>query len=68
MPIHQEAIIDAAPERIYAVLTDGAKLWRNVSPRVLSACTWGMNATRSRDRSSVSTNTMFGRRTFEPGA
>ena len=25
MPIHQEAIIDAAPEQVYAVLTDGAK-------------------------------------------
>lgn len=25
MPIHQEAIIDATPEQIYAVLTDGAK-------------------------------------------
>ena len=25
MPIHQEAIIDAAPEQVYAVLTDGDK-------------------------------------------
>ena len=25
MPIHQESIIDAAPEQVYAVLTDGAK-------------------------------------------
>ena len=25
MPIHQEALIDAAPEDVYAVLTDGAK-------------------------------------------
>jgi activator of HSP90 ATPase len=25
MPIHQEAIIDAAPDQVYAVLTDGEK-------------------------------------------
>ena len=25
MPIHQEAIIDAAPQRVYAVLTDGER-------------------------------------------
>jgi hypothetical protein len=42
--------------------TESVTNWLSkVTPRFSSACTWGMYGTKFNDRSSVSTNTMFGR-------